>query len=68
MTVRKGPRWGAVILFASMFLAGNPFFVCWRPASRHLYSKVGKKYEAAYQNEITTPAAKSLVFAVKNYR
>jgi hypothetical protein len=67
MTVRKEPRRGAVILFASMFLAGNPFFVCWRPAPHRLYGKVGRKYEAAYQNEITTPATKSLALTVKNW-
>jgi hypothetical protein len=67
MTVRKEPRRGAVILFASMFIAGN------------LYSSAGGAAVSAWvggregirpphQIEITAQAGKSLARAEKNIR
>jgi|GEM_PF-5643900 hypothetical protein len=62
MTVRKEPRRGAVILFASMFLAGNLFSSAGGSAPSRP-ARMVERYEAAHQNEITTRAPKSLAVA-----
>jgi hypothetical protein len=65
MTVRKEARRGAVILFASMFFAGNRFSSAGGTARSRLFDAVVERYEAAHQNEITTGEPKSLAVAVK---